>query len=105
MSVLLVRPAATTVDDEASTTTLDADHELMDNKIDPKVAEAEAAAHCGLAPATLATMRCRGSGPPYFKLGRRVVYSFRDLDSWLAARRVSNTTSAPTHAGHDGGPK
>ncbi len=53
----------------------------MDNKIDPKVAEPEAAAHCGLAPATLATMRCRGSGPPCFKLGRRVVYSLRDLDS------------------------
>ena len=103
MSVLLVRAAATTVEAEASKTTPGAGQEPMDNKIDPKVAEPEAAAHCGLAPATLATMRCRGSGPPYFKLGRRVVYSLRDLDKWLAARRVNNTTNAPTYAGRDGG--
>lgn len=63
--------------------------------IDPKISEAEAAAHCGLARPTMATLRSRGGGPPYFKLGRRVVYSRRDLDAWLSARRVANTADTP----------
>lgn len=65
------------------------------SEIDAKLPENLAAAHCGLAPATMATLRCRGGGPPYFKIGRRVVYARDDLDAWLAARRVRSTADSP----------
>lgn len=37
--------------------------------------------HLGLSPATLTTMRTRGGGPVFVKLGRRVVYRRADLDA------------------------
>jgi excisionase family DNA binding protein len=53
-----------------------------------------AAAYLGLSPKTLETLRTRGGGPPFLKLGRRVVYRKADLDTWLAAR-VRHSTSDP----------
>ena len=55
---------------------------------------AMAAVFTGLAVATLAKLRCLGGGPPYLKLGRKVVYRRADLADWLGARRVANTTQA-----------
>jgi predicted DNA-binding transcriptional regulator AlpA len=55
---------------------------------------AAAAALTGLAPSTLAKLRCVGGGPPFIKLGRKVVYRRADLADWLNARRVANTTEA-----------
>ena len=52
----------------------------------------DAAAYTGLSRTTLATLRTRGGGPPFVKLGRRVVYRQDDLDAWLAAR-VRKSTS------------
>jgi hypothetical protein len=40
---------------------------------DEKLSTAEAARHLGLAPATLAKMRCWGGSPPFLRLGRKVV--------------------------------
>jgi Helix-turn-helix domain len=57
---------------------------------------ATAAVFTGLAVATLAKLRCHGGGPPYLKLGRKVVYRRADLANWLNARRVVNTTQAAT---------
>ena len=54
----------------------------------------DAALYLGLSPATLETMRSRGGGPQFVKLGRRVVYRREDLDVWLAAR-VRKSTSDP----------
>lgn len=51
----------------------------------------EAAGIVGLAAATLNTLRCRGGGPPFVKLGRRVVYRVADLRAWRDARLVTNT--------------
>lgn len=51
-----------------------------------------AAKYLGLAPATLETLRSRGGGPPFVKLGRRVVYRREDLDAWLQ-ERVRKSTS------------
>ena len=51
-----------------------------------------AAAYLGLSPKTLETLRTRGGGPPFLKLGRRVVYRKTDLDTWLAAR-IRRSTS------------
>jgi len=48
----------------------------------------------GLSVATLAKMRCAGGGPPFLKLGRRVLYDRADIKAWLDARRVRNTTEA-----------
>lgn len=38
--------------------------------------------------ATLAQWRMSGKGPAYFKIGRRVAYLGRDLNEWLATKRV-----------------
>ncbi len=51
-----------------------------------------AAEYVGLSPATLETMRIRGGGPPFSKLGRRVVYRREDLDEWLTERRRASTS-------------
>jgi hypothetical protein len=55
---------------------------------------AEAADFSGLAVATLAKLRCKGGGPAYLKLGRKVVYRGGDLADWLRMRRVHNTAEA-----------
>lgn len=34
--------------------------------------------------ATLATWRCRGSGPPFVKIGGRVLYRLEDVVAWEA---------------------
>lgn len=56
--------------------------------------EAEAAVYIGMSPAYLRMDRCRGHvgnrtpGPAWMKLGRAVRYDMRDLNAWLADRRV-----------------
>lgn len=50
-----------------------------------------AAAYLGLSPHTLATIRVRGGGPPFVKLGRRVMYRASDLEAFIEARVVANT--------------
>jgi hypothetical protein len=37
----------------------------------------------------------RRGGPPFAKLGRRVVYRREDLDAWLTERRRSSTSEIP----------
>jgi hypothetical protein len=62
---------------------------------DDAMLDVQAAARLiGLSAATLAKMRCMGGGPPFLKLGRRVLYRRGDLIIWLNARRVRNTTEA-----------
>ncbi|MFN0264223.1 helix-turn-helix transcriptional regulator [Tepidamorphus sp. 3E244] len=53
---------------------------------------ADAADYTCLSVATLARMRVTGDGPPFMKLGHRlVVYSKGDLDAWLTARKRRST--------------
>ncbi len=54
----------------------------------------EAAEYVGLAVQTLAKLRCTGDSPPFFKLGRQVVYEQKDLDEWLDARRRRSTSDS-----------
>jgi predicted DNA-binding transcriptional regulator AlpA len=62
---------------------------------DDAILDVQAAARLvGLSVATLAKMRCMGGGPPFLKLGRRVLYRRADIKAWLDARRVRNTTEA-----------
>lgn len=52
-----------------------------------------AARYLGLSQSTLAKMRLRGDGPPYLKLGPRVVaYDLGDLNAWLDSRRRQSTS-------------
>ena len=45
-----------------------------------------------LAPySTLAHWRSKGAGPAFIKIGSRVAYSGKDLNAWLASRRVEPT--------------
>jgi Helix-turn-helix domain len=54
----------------------------------------KAAKYLGLAKQTLAKCRCRGGGPAYLKLGRKVVYRRLDLEEWLSTRRARSTSDA-----------
>jgi predicted DNA-binding transcriptional regulator AlpA len=52
----------------------------------------EAAQYLGISASTLSKYRVFGGGPAFFKLGRRVVYSTRDLDAWVGTRRRVSTS-------------
>lgn len=43
----------------------------------------------------LAKMRCDGSGPVFFRIGRRVRYRCADIQAWLDARRRTSTAAMP----------
>lgn len=52
----------------------------------------EAGEYLGVAAQTLNRWRMNeGDGPPFVKLGRRVVYERSDLDEWLNANRRKST--------------
>ncbi len=52
----------------------------------------EAAQVLKLSPRTLEKFRVIGGGPRYRKLGRRVVYSVHDLETWADARSCDSTS-------------
>lgn len=59
-----------------------------------------AAAYLGLATQTLAKLRWAGTSPPFYKLGRQVMYDRADLDSWLADRRRKSTSDTGESTSH-----
>ena len=40
----------------------------------------------GVSKQFLEVARCKGEGPPFLKLGKRVVYRITDVDEWAAAQ-------------------
>lgn len=52
----------------------------------------QVAERLGLSESTLAKMRLSGDGPPYSKLGRRVVYRPEDIEAWIASNRFRSTS-------------
>jgi hypothetical protein len=42
--------------------------------------------------ATLATWRCKGGGPRYIKLGRRILYRETDLQAWVEQNSRAHTS-------------
>lgn len=58
-----------------------------------KISVSEAAAKLGISKSWLNKKRVTGGGPPYLKLGRRVVYDVSDLDGWALDRRRMNTSA------------
>jgi predicted DNA-binding transcriptional regulator AlpA len=64
----------------------------------------EAAAFLALSKRTLEKYRSIGCGPAYLKLGSKVVYDIRDLETWVSSRRRTSTSQTaqschvPSHA-------
>ena len=56
----------------------------------------EAARFVGLSASTLNKLRLSGNGPPYMKLGRRVLYDLRDLETWAVERKRHHTSQPET---------
>jgi predicted DNA-binding transcriptional regulator AlpA len=52
----------------------------------------ELAARFGTSESFVAKMRVRGDGPPFTKIGRRVIYLESDIDTWLAGRKFNSTS-------------
>lgn len=48
----------------------------------------------GVVKGTLAKWRLTGEGPPYHKVGTRVMYAADDVRAWLDARRFQSTSQA-----------
>ncbi len=46
----------------------------------------------GISTSTLAKWRLRGTGPPFLKVGKRILMRQSDLDQWLDCRRRISTS-------------
>ncbi len=70
------------------------DAELSINDIigDGLIDEDEAGKILGLSVRSLQGFRLKGNGPPYVKIGRRVLYSRAELAAYIAARRRTSTS-------------
>jgi hypothetical protein len=68
----------------------------MPGILDDYVAEDVCAAELGLAPITLARWRAQRKGPPYTKVGRRILYHRPGTRAWVAAQEQQN--EHPKHA-------
>jgi predicted DNA-binding transcriptional regulator AlpA len=60
---------------------------------------AGASAFLKLSLSTLTKRRLTGDGPKYLKLGRRVVYSRRELEAWARAHERGSTSDPGMLAG------
>jgi hypothetical protein len=66
---------------------------------DPEVVDEHGACPIvGLRAPTLRTLRSRGGGPPFAKVGRRVVYRVADLRAWVAERMRTSTADSVAEA-------
>ena len=45
-----------------------------------------------IAPQTLARWRTEGQGPEWIRVGRRVLYSPKEVERWLSSRRRRSTS-------------
>lgn len=64
----------------------------MTNPPIAKLPVCEAAAFLGVSRSWLNKRRVDGFGPPYLKLGRRVLYDLDDLNRWVSRNRRQNTS-------------
>ncbi|WP_417274305.1 helix-turn-helix transcriptional regulator [Celeribacter halophilus] len=65
--------------------------------LDRLIDEKEAASYLCYSVRALQNWRVRGGGPLFIKVsGRSVRYTRRDLQDWIGAKRVANTTCAPS---------
>jgi predicted DNA-binding transcriptional regulator AlpA len=52
------------------------------------VDDRELAARTPISRVTWQTWRARGSGPPYYQIGRRRLYKWAEVMAWLDQRRI-----------------
>ncbi|MFZ6761308.1 helix-turn-helix transcriptional regulator [Pseudoroseomonas sp. WGS1072] len=52
----------------------------------------ETARYARLSARYLERLRITGDGPPFCKIGRRVVYDLGEIDRWLNGRKVASTS-------------
>lgn len=52
----------------------------------PKLNRDETARDCGISTASLDRMRKSKTGPPYVRLGSRIVYDRQSVNDWLLAQ-------------------
>jgi predicted DNA-binding transcriptional regulator AlpA len=52
----------------------------------------QAAEYTSLSKSSLDKLRIYGGGPLFIKVGARVLYDHIDIDSWLASKKVANTS-------------
>jgi hypothetical protein len=65
------------------------------NKTPRRLRRRAAAEYLGTSEGFLEKLALHDAGPPMIRLSRRlIVYDLRDLDAWLAERRVRNTSEA-----------
>ncbi|MFT8481168.1 helix-turn-helix domain-containing protein [Gluconobacter oxydans] len=58
----------------------------------PYLRGGEAAELIGVSIRTLEKYRCTGGGPPFLKVGSRVLYLREDVEAWLQRHRCRNTS-------------
>jgi hypothetical protein len=58
--------------------------------------ESEAAAHLRVSRSFLAKKRCSGGGPPFLKIGRRVLYRVSDLEEFTERVKRRSTSECAT---------
>ena len=58
----------------------------------------QAAEFLGLKPSTLEIWRCRGEGPHFIRVGRKIMYSVEDLRQYMAERRTSPLAGSQSNA-------
>jgi predicted DNA-binding transcriptional regulator AlpA len=57
------------------------------------IREKTAGPYVGMAGSTLAKLRRRGQGPPFYRTSTRlIVYDLSELDQWLETRRIEPKT-------------
>ena len=59
--------------------------------------QVEVAERWGFSPRTLENWRCRGEGPPFLKIGGKVVYRLEDVEAFEQNQLRAKTASAGRH--------
>jgi predicted DNA-binding transcriptional regulator AlpA len=63
-------------------------------KLSPYWTEIQAAAYLGLSKLTLHRARIAGTGPSFYKIGRKIVYTQATLDAWVTRDSFASTAEA-----------
>lgn len=75
-----------TAHDTATTACVPEDDQFIDTKVAAQIVP--------LSESTLNKARCTGDGPPFYKIGARVLYSKRELIQWLQSHKRLSTSAA-----------
>lgn len=64
------------------------------NDINNYLTQKQVASLLHISTRTLERMRHEGSGPPFMKAGRRVLYSMSAIEEWLSSRKFDSAAEA-----------